>query len=416
MSLLSRSILAAILAFSVVVNATPLTSRRLNAPQVLYFMTNDPNQPNSVVAVPVGRNGQLRKNGMTVTPTGGLGGATIDPFTGTEPAAVDALASAGSVKVVGRNLFVVNPGSNTLTMFTIDNRDPTKLTMLGTPMNTRGDFPTTVGISRRRRLACVGQNGVQSGISCASYSTRTGLKPFDARRDFGLNNTTPPFNAYNGISTVFFSEEENILFADVKGQPRDNQLGLPVTVVPELGSFGFLAAFRVNRDAVLYDVVRTTPEGAGVMFGAAIIPGTKDIVLADASYGGGVITYDEDTLTATTKIRTVFPTTVFTCWAGYSELTETAFFTDGAVNNLIEMDVDSGEIVTVVNISANGNFGQTDLQVSGDFVYSLSANFPTNRTGLNVYDISQGRGTVNLAQSFFPGASYPYSQGMATWG
>lgn len=102
MSPLSRSILAAMLAFSVAVNATAISYPRLNAPQALYFMTNNPNQTNSVVAIPVGRDGQLRKDGMTITPTGGLGGATIDPFTGTQPAAVDALGSLGSVRVVGR--------------------------------------------------------------------------------------------------------------------------------------------------------------------------------------------------------------------------------------------------------------------------------------------------------------------------
>ncbi|KAL9105276.1 MAG: hypothetical protein Q9187_008741, partial [Circinaria calcarea] len=416
MSPLSRFILAATLGFSVAVNATVISYPRLNAPQALYFMTNNPNQTNSVVAIPIGRDGQFRKDGMTITPTGGLGGATIDPFTGTQPAAGDALGSLGSVRVVGRNLFVVNAASNTLTMFTIDNRDPTKLTMLGTPMNTRGEFPITVGVSQRRRLACVGHNGAQSGVSCASYSTRTGLKPFDARRDFGLNNITPPFDVFNGISTVFFSEDDNILFADVKGIPRFSQLGLPITGIPELASFGFVAAFRVNHEGVAYDMVRSLPEGAGDMFGAVIIPGTKDIVLADPSYGGGVITYDENTLITTTKVRTVFPTSLFVCWVGYSEVTETAFFTDGAVNNLIELDVNSGEIVSIVNASAKGIFGQTDLDISGGFLYTLSAGFPTNRTGLTVYDISGGRGTAKVIQSFFPGPSWPYSHGVTTWG
>ena len=301
-------------------------------------------------------------------------------------------------------------------MFTIDSNDPTKLTMLGAPIDTRGEFPTTVGISPKHRLACVGQNGVQSGIACASYSTRTGLKPFDARRDFGLNNTTPPFDEYNGISTVFFSEDENILFADVKGAPRDSQRGIPITGVPELGSFGYLAAFRVNRDAVSYDVVKSSPAGAGVMFGASIIPGTKDIIIADPYFGGEVITYDENTLVATTKSHTVFPLNSFTCWSGYSEVTDTAFFTDGMVNHLIETDINSGEIITIVNLTANGNFGNDDIIISGDFLYTLSPNIPTNATEVNVFDISRGRGTVNIVQSFVPGGNYSYAQGLATWG
>ena len=44
-------------------------------------------------------------------------------------------------------LVAVNAGSNTLSFFQIDGDDATKLTMLGDPVDTLGDFPTTVAMS-----------------------------------------------------------------------------------------------------------------------------------------------------------------------------------------------------------------------------------------------------------------------------
>ncbi|GJD05190.1 3-carboxymuconate cyclase [Colletotrichum higginsianum] len=60
--------------------------------------------------------------------TGGMGSNFIDGITN-KPAAPDALASQSALTVAGNNLFAVNAGSNTITMFEIDQSNPTKLTM-----------------------------------------------------------------------------------------------------------------------------------------------------------------------------------------------------------------------------------------------------------------------------------------------
>lgn len=65
-------------------------------------MINENKGPNSIVSIPVGRNGQLCENGLTITPTGGLGGANTDPFSTIAPNSPDALASLGAVRVVGK--------------------------------------------------------------------------------------------------------------------------------------------------------------------------------------------------------------------------------------------------------------------------------------------------------------------------
>ena len=70
----------------------------LAAPRALYYMTNI--NPNSIVAIPVARNGSLLTP-FTSTLTGGSPGADTNAATG-GPDSPDALASAGSVAVVDR--------------------------------------------------------------------------------------------------------------------------------------------------------------------------------------------------------------------------------------------------------------------------------------------------------------------------
>jgi hypothetical protein len=44
-------------------------------------------------------------------------------------------------------LFTVNPGTHTVSMFTIDPYHPTRLTLIGTPADTLGEFPISVAYS-----------------------------------------------------------------------------------------------------------------------------------------------------------------------------------------------------------------------------------------------------------------------------
>ena len=72
------------------------------APKAIYYMTNDALNaaPNSIIAIPVAGDGTL-DGPVSTTLTGGLSGARINPNTGALESP-DALASAGSVQVVGQ--------------------------------------------------------------------------------------------------------------------------------------------------------------------------------------------------------------------------------------------------------------------------------------------------------------------------
>lgn len=130
--------------------------------RAVYFQTNEHN--NSIVALKINENGTLSKG--SITSTWGEGDSSISNATNMT-ASPDGLSSQGSVIVVGTNLFTVNAGDNTVSIFSINDNDPTKLTLLGTPEKVPGDFPVTVAASALNRLVCVGLSGEQAGITCA---------------------------------------------------------------------------------------------------------------------------------------------------------------------------------------------------------------------------------------------------------
>ena len=69
------------------------------------------------------------------------------------------------LKLVNQSLVAVNAGSNTLSMFKIDERDATKLVMVGQPVSTMGDFPVTVAASESLR-----QGGSLGSLGVFMYS------------------------------------------------------------------------------------------------------------------------------------------------------------------------------------------------------------------------------------------------------
>ena len=299
-----------------------------------------------------------------------------------------------------KNVFAVNPGSNSLSMFSLDPNDPLKLTQLGSPVNTNGEFPVTVAVSGKYQLACVGNTGAVSGVACASYDPVKGLSAFDKLRDFKLNETTPPVDEYNSISTTFFSNDEEVLWSTVKGTPK-------------LNTTGFLSGFRVENGKVGYEETRSSPAGTSVLFGATTIEGSTDILSADAAYGAVVISVDND-LKGTTKARTPIPGNEFDCWSAYSTKTGTGFIADGMVNHITEIDVQTGAIVSITN-GTNPNFGMDDTISYGDFIYSLAPNTPNASIAVTVFDVSGGRGAIREIQNFLPGGAHPESQGLAYW-
>ncbi|TGJ81826.1 hypothetical protein E0Z10_g6949 [Xylaria hypoxylon] len=334
--------------------------------KAIYMISNE--QKNAVLALPIGKNGLFTPGTATLTETGGAGMSGVDGDAG-KPAGPDALFSQSSVTIAGNNLFAVNPGSNTVSMFAISRQDPTKLTLVGKPVAVPAEFPVTVAASEQNKLVCVGSSGAVAGVSCSKFSAQ-GIEEMDDLRVFDIGQTTPPVGPKGTVSHVFFSEDESTVFTTVKGDPAKNKTG-------------FLAAFPVGPSdcdsgaSVSQDGMRSTPAGTVVLFGSSTIPGSDNLFVTDASFGGAVLTNGERSDEAASKAFSVKAKSAVdgqsaTCWVAISPATKTAFVTDVGVNRLVEMSLEDASIKKVIDLSANGDPGLIDLRAAGHLVYALS--------------------------------------------
>ncbi|TRX91065.1 hypothetical protein FHL15_008047 [Xylaria flabelliformis] len=346
--------------------------------KAIYMISNE--EKNAVLALPIGENGLFAAGSGTLTATGGTGmtGLHADK----KPAVPDALFSQSSVAIVGNNLFAVNPGSNSVSMFAINPFDPTKLTLIGKPVAVPGEFPVTVAASERTKVVCVGTSGAVSGLSCSTYSP-LGIGAMDTLRPFDLGQTTPPVGPTNTVSHAFFSEDESTIFTTVKGNPATNKTGFlaafPVTAQPGL----------VGKASVAQQGMRSSPEGTAVLFGTSLIPGSDNLFVADASFGAVVLTNNgvSNAKAAFTVVgKGVIEGQSATCWSVISPATKTAFVTDVNINRLVEMSIQDASIKNVIDLSKNGDSGLTDLRAAGNLVYALAPGNGTAPAAITVVD------------------------------
>jgi hypothetical protein len=264
-------------------------------------------------------------------------------------------------------------------MFSIDSNDPTKLTLIGQPADTLGEFPMSLSLSTKLNQACVANSGAKNGIACFYMCQTNGLIPLDtALRPFGLNQTTPPVGPTNTVSQTFFNADSSALITTVKGNPAVNNTG-------------FLSVFPVVGNSVSTQETRSSPAGTAVLFGTALIPNSNNIFVTDASFGAATLALSSTNI-ATVQASTKIADQAATCWATISGVTGTGFVTDVAVNHLVEVDTGSGALIKELNLT-NGNPGMIDLEAAGNFIYALSPGNATVSPAVTVFDVSGGSGS-----------------------
>ena len=390
---------SAVLAAPYPISSNTLDSRALNHTaadtenaKAIYFMTNDP-AGNSIVAMKVNADGTLSEG--SITPTGGKGLSGIDGSTN-QTAAPDALFSQSALKVEGNTMVAVNPGSNTLTMMAISANDPCKLTIVGKPVSTLGEFPVTAAISPKNEIACVANSGAQAGLACFAMEKKNGLQPLMQQQiPFALKQSTPPVGPTNTVSQVLFNADESMVLTTVKGDPTKNNTG-------------FLSMLPIKDGCPASQDMRSSPAGTAVLFGTALIPGTSNILATDASFGAATIS----TTVGAPKVlaKATVANQKATCWAAISPLTNTAFVTDVGVNHIVEVDPVSGKILQSTNLK-NGNPGMIDLVAAGKMVYSLSpGDGKTSKPAVAVLDVSVR--PARQVQNFEPKGAGSSSQGL----
>lgn len=270
-------------------------------------------------------------------------------------------------------------------MFNIDPTDPTKLTLVGQPANTLGEFPMSVSLSTTLKQACVANSGAKAGIACFSMCSTTGLTALDTSlRAFNINQTTPPVGPTNTVSQTFFNADSTALITTVKGDPT-------------VHNTGFLSIFPVVNNAVSTQDVRSSPAGTAVLFGSALIPNSSNIFVTDASFGSATLSIAANN-TADVSASTKIADQAATCWAAISDVTNSAFVTDVGVNHLVEVDTTTGRLIRELN-STNGNPGMIDLVSAGNFIYALSPGNATTKAAVTVFDVSGGQGSKLIPDS-----------------
>lgn len=256
--------------------------------------------------------------------------------------------------------------------------------MVGRPVAVPGEFPNTVAASEKNKLVCVGSSGAAAGISCGSFSG-LGVAAMDTLRVFDLKQTTPPVGPTNTVSHAFFSNDEKTLFTTVKGDPAVNNTGF-LAAFSVIDACGGTRQNKAPSRSVSQQAVNSSPNGTAVLFGSSTIPGSSDIFVTDASFGGAVLSIDPKTDIATLKGKGTVDGQKATCWATVSAATSTAFVADVAVNRLVEMSLTDASVLGQIDLSANGDPGLIDLRAAGKFVYALSPGNGTSQAAVTVVD------------------------------
>ncbi|KAF8638166.1 hypothetical protein AX17_002389 [Amanita inopinata Kibby_2008] len=126
-------------------------SPALPSPGAAYFIDNDP-KGNFLFTAAIGSTGQM--NLVAAYPTGGVGAHGGGPTP-------DALFSQGAVNVCKpKNIVaVVNAGSNTISLFSINPLIPSVMLPVGLPVPSGGDFPVSLGFNSDCSTLCTVNSG-----------------------------------------------------------------------------------------------------------------------------------------------------------------------------------------------------------------------------------------------------------------
>ena len=263
----------------------------------------------------------------------------------------------------------MNPGDNTVTMFSISPKDPTQLTMVGCPANTMGEFPVAVAFSEKHQAACVVNSGGESNVACFSVS-KDGLTALpNTMRSLGLNQTNPPTGPANTVSDILFNQDQSQLLVSVKGEPN--------------GTVGFIANFAVTGECSLSlstDAVKSTPEKGVLPFSMTLVGKSGNIVFnTDAAFGASVSKFDPMSNNIISSSSVAINNQTATCWSSTSPRTGSFYVTDVGNANVNEFSVDpSGPTLKLLAThTLVGIGGRIDQNVAstyvGDFLYVLAA-------------------------------------------
>ncbi|KAI0664334.1 hypothetical protein C8Q70DRAFT_1049831 [Cubamyces menziesii] len=324
-----------------------MTASSLRRPAgAVYFITNEP-QENMVITASIDTDGTLRLDRAVAAGGRGLHGVTANGNMG-----VDGLFSQGSVQVSQKAnvLAVVNPGSNTISLFSIDPSKPTNISPLGDPVSSEGEFPVSLAFNADGSRLCALNGGAINGVNCFSIDKKLGLVPVpNSLRYLGYNQTTPANGPPGSLSQIIFSEDGSKLLASYKG----------TATAP-----GYLVSWDVQKDGSL------SAQHSQV----AVAQGGMDVVDLSGKGRDAAVTLNGQ---------------MATCWSTYSPKTGNYYAIDVGGNVIREVHLDGnlkGSVVATHSVPAGTSpIDSAVATIRGkDYLYVLGA----NATSVEVFALS----------------------------
>lgn len=298
-----------------------------------------------------------------------------------------------------------------MSLFSIPPFDPTNLSLIGT-YTTPGDFPVSLAV--RHDLLCVGHAGPRAGVSCARWSPR-GIDAFDTLRAVDLDQTNPPSAARNLLSETYFADDGKgpVVVANVRGISSSGGSSSNNT--------SFLATWPVDQQkpVVSYKPTLISPSGTASLFGAAPIPHSSLVFIADPTFGGVTIdlSHPEKPIT-----KIAVPGQKAICWARVSinstpnQTIGTAILPDARKNRIAEVDILSGTILQDWT-SSNGNAGNFDFALAAGRMYALA--FGQNSTDTTarvaVFDVSSSSASFADVHNVAVDGTDGFAMGLAVY-
>ncbi|KAK6515422.1 hypothetical protein TWF506_007757 [Arthrobotrys conoides] len=335
----------------------------------LYFQTNPMGRKNEIVACQIKEDGSIGEHKRYFT--GGNGGAA--PVSTSDDngkiaklqlaSTNDALFSQHSVIINGNYLFTVNAGSNTITMFHVDPKDPLKLTKVGKSVTSHGDLPVSLAYSPKLNTLCVANSGKRDGVACYDVDLQKGLTCTDKeplKRKIGTVKDGPA----GTVSDMFFTDDQKNLIVITKG----NSVKKEASIIDVYKTY----PDEKKKSKVCLESVRSKIAEAPLLFGAVQVSPTK-IFATDGSIGVAKLTFDPKTLKVTlpAEDKQTIDFQSATGWIAKNPKYNTVYVTDGKMNRVIEFNAPGGE-KTQDQSFLSGQPGNLDVAIGGDFLYTLS--------------------------------------------
>lgn len=384
--------------FSIALAAPNSIAKRWdNSNRAIYTLSNDPNGAHILALALNQDNGQVSSPTLTSTGGKGLVGFNIGPPFGAagSNAGPDGLFGQGAVKAAENYLFTVNPGSNALSMFVIHPWDPLHPHLVGNPVSTQGEFPTSVSYSRKHQTACVLNGGAKAGVACFDVNSSRGLKPRGSLRPLaGLKQHTPPTGPPGTGSEIAFNPSGTAILVTIKGSPP---------------SPGYIYAFPVSSSGD----VSATPVVSQISdlildFSINFLGSNNRAMITDPTFGASIVDIGSDLKITETK-HTVIPNQGAACWGVYSKRYDAAYVIDSGHPNITLLDPGSGAIKGVITYEAAAK-GGFDTTLDREWMYVL-----TGDSSVVVVHLSGDGGKQVQKFSLAKYGPVDHWQGMAVW-